>query len=104
MDVFAVAVCRCPVERSSTCSVTAPNVGCVVFLTLWAVWLWVHTLLFGGLANLHDTLSLYVVGFTAVTISSYVVLPYSLLCQRVMQATLPAISALADDLLSCGPR
>ena len=104
MDVFAVAVYRCPVERSSTCRVTATNVGCVVFVALWAVWLWVRTLLFGGLANLHDTLSLYVMGFTAVTISSYMILPYSLLCQRVMQAMLPAISALADDLLSSGPR
>ncbi len=55
---------------------------------LWAALLWSRTLLYGGLANnLHDTLSyLYLMGMVAVTVSFFVVIPYGLLCQYVMNA------------------
>lgn len=43
-----------------------------------------RTLVFGGLANLHDTLSLYVMGLMAVTLACFVVVPYGLFCQYVM--------------------
>ena len=65
--------------------------GCFVFLTLWATLLWAPTLVFGGLANLHDTLSLYVMGLTATAISFYVVIPYGLACQYVMKSALDAM-------------
>ena len=63
-----------------------PYLGCLVFLSLWAALLWARTLLYGGLANLHDTLSLYVMGMTAATLSFFVVIPYGLLCQYVMSS------------------
>jgi hypothetical protein len=63
-----------------------PYLGCVVFLSLWAASFWARTLLFGGLANVHDTLSLYVMGLTAAAISFLVVIPYGLLCQYVMHS------------------
>jgi hypothetical protein len=65
-------------------AVVLPYAGCLVYLTLMAAAIWVRSLLTGGLANLHDTLSLYAMGFTAATVSFYVVVPYALLCQFVM--------------------
>ena len=37
-----------------------PYLGCLVYLSLSAGLLWLQTFLYGGLANVHDTLSLYV--------------------------------------------
>jgi hypothetical protein len=67
-------------------AVILPYVGCLVYLGLVAAWIWVEDLLFGGLANLHDTLSLFVMGLTAAALSFLVVVPYGLLCQYVMSA------------------
>ena len=50
---------------------------CTTAAALGAGW---FVVLFGGLANLHDTLSLYVMGLTATAISFYVVIPYDLAC------------------------
>lgn len=61
-----------------------PLVGCFVFLSLWNAAYWGKTLLWGGLANIHDTLSLYVMGILAAVVSFLVVIPYGLLCQYVM--------------------
>ena len=63
-----------------------PYLGTFVFLSLWTALLWTRTLLYGGLANLHDTLSLYVMGMIAVTVSFFVVIPYGLLCQYIMNS------------------
>lgn len=94
-SVLVAFACRRYIGRAETTrnhlarAVVIPYVGCVVFLTLWAALLWARTLLFGGLANAHDTMSLYIMGFTAVTLSCYVAIPYGLLCQRVMYDALP---------------
>jgi hypothetical protein len=61
-----------------------PYLGCLVFLTLSAALLWARSLLHGGLANLHDTLSLYAMGMTAAAVSFLVVIPYGLVCQYVL--------------------
>lgn len=61
-----------------------PYLGCLVFLGMCVGLMWARTLLFGGLANLHDSLSLFVMGTTAAALSCYVVVPYGLLCQYVM--------------------
>jgi hypothetical protein len=65
-------------------AIVIPYLGCLVFLTLAAALLWARSLLHGGLANLHDTLSLYAMGMTAAAVSFLVVIPYGLLCQYVM--------------------
>jgi hypothetical protein len=62
-----------------------PYLGCLVYLSLSAALLWIRTFLYGGLANVHDTLSLYVMGLTAAGVSFFVVIPYGLLCQYVMK-------------------
>jgi len=61
-----------------------PFVGCFVFLSLWNAAFWARTLLRGGLANIHDTLSLYAMGMLAAVGSFVVVIPYGLVCQYVM--------------------
>ena len=63
-----------------------PYLGCLVYLSLSAGLIWLHTFLYGGLANLHDTLSLYVMGFTAAAVAFVVVIPYGVLCQYVMRS------------------
>jgi hypothetical protein len=67
-------------------AVVIPYLGCFLFLSLWAALLWTRTMLYGGLANLHDTLSLYAMGMVAVALSFFVVIPYGLLCQYVMHS------------------
>ena len=66
-------------------AVLMPYLGCILFLTIWNLIFWTKTLIFGGLANAHDTWSLYVMGLTAVTFSLYVVVPYGFFCQYTMQ-------------------
>lgn len=63
-----------------------PYLGCLVYISLSAGLLWLDTFLYGGLANVHDTLSLYVMGFTAAAVSFFVVIPYGLLCQYAMRS------------------
>ena len=59
--------------------------------------LWVPSLVFGGWADLRDTLSLYVMGLTATAISFYVVVPYGLVCQYVMESVF-------DTHEACSPK
>jgi hypothetical protein len=63
-----------------------PYAGTVVYLSLVAGAIWTEQLLFGGLANLHDTLSLYAMGLVAAILACLVVVPYGLLCQYVMRS------------------
>jgi hypothetical protein len=62
-----------------------PYLGTILFLTMWNLVSWGKTWLFGGLANLHDTFSLYYMGLISVTVSLYVVIPYGIFCQYTMQ-------------------
>jgi hypothetical protein len=65
-------------------AVIVPLSASLVYLTLWAAVLWVKQLFLGGLANLHDTLSLYVSGLLATLLCLPVILPYGLVCQYVL--------------------
>ncbi len=91
-SVIVALACRRFIDRADTLgdhllrAAVIPYLGCVVFLTLVAASLWARSFLFGGLANLHDTASLYVMGLTATTLSLFVVVPYGLLCQYVMNS------------------
>ena len=62
-----------------------PYLGCFLYISLSAGLLWLDTFLYGGLANVHHTLSLYVMGVTATAVSFFVVIPYGLLCQYAMK-------------------
>lgn len=73
-----------------------PWPGCVAYLSLRAALMWARTILFGGLANVHDTISLFVMGLTAALLSFYVVIPYGLFCQYVMKSAMPAPEDDAD--------
>jgi hypothetical protein len=91
-SVVVAVVCRGFIRRADTLgahlvrAAVIPYVGCIVFLSLCAVTIWARSFWNGGLANLHDTLSLYVMGLTATTVSVFVVIPYGLLCQYVMNS------------------
>ncbi len=91
-SVIVAVACRGFIDRADTLgahvvrATVIPYLGCIVFLSLSAAMLWARTLLYGGLANLHDTVSLYVMGLTATTVSLFVVIPYGLLCQYVMNS------------------
>ncbi len=63
-----------------------PYLGCLVYISLSAGLLWIQTFLYGGLANVHETLSLYVMGLSAAAVSFFVVIPYGLLCQYAMRS------------------
>ena len=63
-----------------------PYLGSLVYLSLSAGLIWLNTFLYGGLANLHDTLSLYVMGLSAAAVSFFVVIPFGLLCQYAMSS------------------
>ena len=63
-----------------------PYLGSLVYLSLSAGLIWLNTFLYGGLANLHDTLSLYVMGLSAAAVSFFVVIPFGLLCQYTMSS------------------
>ena len=91
-SIIVASACRRFILRSDTLSdhlvraTVMPYLGCVVFLSLTAGILWARSILSGGLANLHDTVSLYVMGLTATTVSLFVVIPYGLLCQYVLNS------------------
>ena len=71
-----------------------PYFGCIVFLSLNAAILWARSLLFGELANVHDTVSLpYIMGLTATTVSLFVVILYGPPRQYVMKLSITTSSA-----------
>jgi hypothetical protein len=98
-SVIVAVLCRRFIERADTPwenvirATVIPYLGCFVFLTLSAAMLWMRSLLYGGLANLHDTVSLYVMGMAAAAISFFVVIPYGLFCQYVMHWVSPSSAA-----------
>ena len=98
-SVIVALMCRKFISSADTFgnhlvrAAVVPYVGCFVYLSLWAGLLWIRSFLYGGLANVHDTLSLYVMGLTAAAISFFVVIPYGLLCQYVMNSVSPADGA-----------
>ena len=73
-SVIVALVCREFIDRAETLgahmvrAVVIPYLGCIVFLSLAAAMLWARSIWYGGLANLHDTVSLYVMGLTATTL------------------------------------
>jgi hypothetical protein len=71
-------------ERHIQRAVIVPLSASLLYLTLWVAVLWVKQVFFGGLANLHDTLSLYVSGLVATLLCLPIILPYGLVCQYVM--------------------
>jgi hypothetical protein len=89
-SVLVAVVCRRYIGQAATPgdhlvrAAVIPYLGCLVFLSLWAALLWLRSFWYGGLANLHDTVSLYVMGMTAAAVSFFVVIPYGLLCQYIM--------------------
>jgi hypothetical protein len=91
-SVIVALICRRFIMSADTFgnhlvrAAVVPYLGCVVYLSLWAALLWIRYFVYGGLANLHDTVSLYVMGLTATTVSFLVVVPYGLLCQYVMKS------------------
>lgn len=91
-SVFVAVACRRFIGEADSLgadvvrAIALPYLGAVVFLSLTAAILWRRSVMIGGLANLHDTVSLYVMGLVATTLSFYVVVPYGLLCQYVMRA------------------
>jgi hypothetical protein len=100
-SVLVAVVCRRFIGRATTPgehllrAIVLPYLGCLVFLSLVAGVLWTRTILAGGLANLHDTASLYAMGMTAAAVSFFVVIPYGLLCQYVISAVIPSRVARA---------
>jgi hypothetical protein len=66
----------------------------LIYLSVVTAWIWIRQLLFGGLANLHDTLSLYAMGLTAALLACFVVVPFGLACQYVMSAAAERVEFL----------
>jgi hypothetical protein len=93
-SVLVAVTCRRFIGQAATFgdhlvrATVVPYLGCFVFLSLWAAMLWVRSLWMGGLANLHDTVSLYLMGMTGAAFSFFLVIPYGLLCQYVMSSVL----------------
>jgi hypothetical protein len=91
-SIIVAVACRRFILRADTLgahlvrATVIPYLGCLVFLSLTALIIWTRSFLSGGLANMHDTVSLYVMGLTATTVSMFVVVPYGLLCQYVMSS------------------
>lgn len=64
--------------------ILVPYLGCVVYLTIVNLWIWVTHWVHGGLANLHDTLSLYLWGVVGALLACFVVIPYGVFCLWVL--------------------
>lgn len=62
-----------------------PVAGSATYLLLMIASLWMRQVLGGGLMNAHDSLALFVQGITATLLSFYIVVPYGLVCQYVME-------------------
>lgn len=92
-SVLVAVLCRRFIARADGLgdhlirAVVLPLLGCFVFLTLWNARIWIGS---SGVANIHDTLSLYLMGTAAAVYSCFVVVPYGLLCQRIMNVLVPS--------------
>jgi len=67
-------------------AIVVPFVGCLVYLTLWNSVLLIHDLAAGRDINIHDMLSVYAMGITAVSMSLFITVPYGFACQYGMKA------------------
>lgn len=65
-----------------------PYIGCVVYLSLWNVYTWGRHAVYGGLANLHDSLVIYPWGLLFALMACLVVVPYGCLCQFILSRVL----------------
>lgn len=65
--------------------IVLPLCGCFFYLCLHIAVSWGRQLLFGGLVNLHDSMSLLVYGMLFTAFSFYVVVPYGVACQYLME-------------------
>ncbi len=74
-----------------------PYVACILYLVLAAAVIWIRSLLFGGLANAHDTGSLLLWGFIAALLAFPLIVPYGLLCQIAMHRVHDAATDLNDQ-------
>jgi len=98
-SVIVAAVFRRAIQTSHTWgghvvrALTIPYAGCLIFLTLWNAGVWVRMLLFGGLANLHNSIAVYVWGIGDALIACFVVVPYGLVCQVVLKEFLDRTDA-----------
>lgn len=98
-SVIVAALFRRTIQTSHTWgahmvrALTIPYAGCLVYLTVWNAGVWARTLLFGGLANLHDTMAVYVWGTRDALFSCFVVVPYGLVCQVVLKEFLDRTDA-----------
>lgn len=72
-----------------------PYAGCLAYLTLFNIFIWLKQIFVGGLTNLYETLILYPWGLSYALIACFVVIPYGLLCQILMSRALAA--AVARD-------
>lgn len=62
-----------------------PLAGAATYLLLIIASLWIRQLWDGGLMNIHDSVALFVQGIVATLVSFYVVVPYGLVCQFVLE-------------------
>ena len=62
-----------------------PLLGSALYLVLTVITLWLHQAFYGGLANVHDSMSLVVTGLVATIISCYVTIPYGFICQLCLE-------------------
>ena len=67
-----------------------PYAGCLVYLTLFNIVIWLRQLFVGGLANLYETFILYPWGLSYALIAGFVVIPYGFLSQILMARSLAA--------------
>ncbi len=70
-------------------AVAVPLVGAFVYLTLVAAAMWTRQLLYGGLANLHDTGSMYLYGMVVAVLAFPLTISYGLVCQYCLHAVAP---------------
>lgn len=63
-----------------------PGAGTFVFLTLTALRLAGRRFAGGEGIGTHDAISLYMLGFTSMVLAAWVVFPYGLICQFVLQS------------------
>ena len=98
-SVIVAATFRRAIQTSDTWgahvlrALTIPYAGCLIYLTVWNLRVWARTLLFGGLANLHDSIAVYYWGTFYALIACFVVVPYGLVCQVALKELLDRTDA-----------
>ena len=65
-----------------------PIIGSFLYLVLLVTTWWIKQFTVGGLTNLHDSLSAIFFGLLTTLFSFYVVIPYGMFCQYVLEKVL----------------